>query len=71
MQDKSIEELADNAISMGKKLTIGLTIPLFLFFLGMFTMPFGIIFWIIAILLFTTLFTQKNANSTGEENNEN
>lgn len=55
------EGLADKLDRWGKKLFVGLTIPIILFLLGLFTMPIGIIFWIIAVVMFMTLFTKDKA----------
>ena len=56
------EGLADKLDRWGKKLFVGLTIPIILFLLGLFTMPIGIIFWIIAVVMFMTLFTKDKGN---------
>lgn len=49
---------AEKMILVGKMLTIGLTIPMILLFIGWLTLPFGIIFWIIGGLIFFTIINQ-------------
>ena len=46
----------DKMDNLGKKLTVGLTIPIFLLILGVFTFPIGIIFWIIGLIVFFKTF---------------
>jgi hypothetical protein len=55
-KEKTAREVSDELIANGKKLTLGLTIPLVLFIWGAFVMPFGIILWIIALVIFTKVF---------------
>lgn len=66
----SAQEFADKASAFGRKLTVGLTIPMFLFFVGLFTMPLGIIAWIIAVILFMSLFAPNNANNQSKGDTE-
>jgi len=46
---------------IGKKLTIGITIPIILFVVGLITLPIGIIFWVIGILVFCGIFFGNKA----------
>ena len=50
---------ADKLDNLGKKLIIGLTIPIFLLFLGLFTFPIGILFWVLGIAMFAKAFLRK------------
>jgi len=58
-KQKTTREVSDDLISMGMKMTMGITVPIFLFILGLFMMPFGIILWLIALIIFTKVFTPK------------
>lgn len=54
-----IENFATKLNKLGVKLTIGLTIPIILFFLGLFTFPFGILFWILGFVIFAGTFSKN------------
>jgi hypothetical protein len=53
------QDLGRRVTNLGKKLTVGLTYPIILFVIGLFTLPFGVIFWILAVMLFATLFIHQ------------
>ena len=53
------EDLGHKISSLGKKLTIGLTFPIIFFVIGILTMPLGIVFWILGLLMFIGMFTKK------------
>ena len=58
--DQPMLNFADKIDKLGKKLILGLTIPIFLLFLGLFTFPIGIIFWILSVIVFVRiLFNNK------------
>lgn len=56
---QELESLGIRIQKLGVKLTVGLTLPIVFLFLGLFTLPFGIIFWILGIILLAGLFTNK------------
>ncbi len=58
--EQPILKFADKLDRLGKKLIIGLTIPIFLLFLGLFTFPIGILFWILGIAMFAKTFLANN-----------
>jgi len=58
-KQQTTKEVSDDLISMGIKMTMGITLPVFLFVLGLFMMPFGLILWVIAIIIFTKVFAPK------------
>lgn len=70
MPKTSTKELGEKMQEFGKRLTIGLTMPIFFFILGLFTMPLGIMFWIIGFLLLTTLFA-SHAKTESEDDKNN
>jgi len=51
-----IQSTGEKMQKIGKKLTIGITIPMILFVAGLITLPIGIIFWVIGILVFCGIF---------------
>ncbi len=52
------QDLGTKVTNLGKKLTVGLTFPIILFVVGTLTLPLGIIFWIVGLLLFASLFVK-------------
>ncbi len=71
---KTGDEIADDIKEFGKKATYGITIPLFLFVIGIFTMPVGLIFWAIAVIMFLSTFSksiEQYANSKRQGDEEN
>lgn len=52
------QDLGTKVTNLGKKLTVGLTFPIILFVLGTFTLPLGVIFWLLGLMLFATLFVK-------------
>jgi hypothetical protein len=54
-----IDDFGKKLNKLGIKLIVGLTIPIILFFIGLFTLPIGILFWVLGIVLFAKLFTKK------------
>ncbi len=56
---QDIGNFGDRLTKTGKKLTLGLTLPIIFFFIGLFTLPFGLLFWLIGLILFIGLFTKK------------
>jgi cytochrome c biogenesis protein CcdA len=69
MDKKSPEETAEAITEWGKKMTWGVTLPIFLFVLGIFTMPVGLLFWILGLIMFLTTFSKsiENYASTQKE----
>lgn len=53
------EDLATRINRVGMRLTIHLTLPIILFFIGIFTFPIGIIFWLLGLVLLAGLFGSK------------
>ena len=58
-KEKTTMEIADELIAKGKKLTMGVTVPLFLFVIGFFFMPLGLVLWAIGLVIFLTVFKTK------------
>ena len=58
-QQAKTEDFATKINRLGVKLTVHLTLPIVLFFIGIFTFPIGILFWILAVALLAGLFTTK------------
>jgi hypothetical protein len=56
---QDIDNFGNRLIKIGKKLILGLTFPIILFFIGLFTFPIGILFWILGIVLFVNLFARE------------
>lgn len=51
-----LTKAGENMQNLGDRLTKGLTWPIILFFVGLFTFPWGIIAWLIGLGLFMSLF---------------
>lgn len=52
----SLNSIGNRMQSIGKKLTIGLTIPIVLFVLGLLIFPIGILFWLVALVICVNTF---------------
>ena len=67
IKDKGLEEKMKEAgnkmTQLGKKLTIGLTVPIILFIIGFLFLPLGVLLWVVAILVFIGTFFGKKKNS--------
>lgn len=50
------EDLATRINRVGMRLTINLTLPIILFFIGIFTFPIGLLFWLLGLVLLAGLF---------------
>lgn len=50
------EDLATRINRVGMRLTIHLTLPIILFFIGIFTFPIGLLFWLLGLVLLAGLF---------------
>ena len=70
-KDKGLEEKMKEAgnkmTQLGKKLTIGLTVPIILFIIGFLFLPLGVLLWVVAILVFIGTFFGKKKNSLEEQ----
>lgn len=71
IKDKGLEEKMKEAgnkmTQLGKKLTIGLTVPIILFIIGFLFLPLGVLLWVVAILVFIGTFFGKKKNSLEEQ----
>lgn len=73
MDNEKLRKQAEELESIGKRLIWGVTIPVILFALGFFFMPFGLVLWLIAGLMFLSINSDtiiKYADSK-KEGNEN
>lgn len=50
------EDLATRINRVGMRFTIHLTLPIILFFIGIFTFPIGLLFWLLGLVLLAGLF---------------
>jgi len=52
-----LDELGQKMNKLGNKLIKGISIPIILFIIGLVTLPIGIIFWIIGLIIFLGVFS--------------
>lgn len=70
MNEHSTADLGERMQEIGKRLTIGLTVPMFLVIIGFLTAPIGLVFWILAAVLFATLFQPYGKTATKTDTND-